>query len=100
MIYAVFTTPRNAIGGSAVCAFKVNDILDAFEGRFKEQKDISSNWMPVQPDRVPDPRPGKCVDDSRTLPSYTVNFVKTHTLMENAVPAMFKRPLLTRVSQQ
>lgn len=47
---------------------------------------------------MPVPRPGKCVDDSRELPMRTVNFVKMHTLMDAAVPAVHGRPLLTRVN--
>lgn len=33
LIYAVFTTPQNAIPGSAVCAYQIDDIIDAFEGK-------------------------------------------------------------------
>lgn len=33
LIYAVFTTPQNAIPGSAVCAFRIDDIIDTFEGK-------------------------------------------------------------------
>lgn len=47
IIYIVMTTPVNAIGGSAVCAFAISDILDAFEGRFRAQKTATSNWLPV-----------------------------------------------------
>lgn len=47
---------------------------------------------------MPDPRPGKCVDDSRELPMRTINFVKMHTLMESSVPALYGRPVLTRVT--
>lgn len=98
LIYAVFTTSMNAIPGSAVCAFSLDDILAAFEGRFKSQKDSNSNWLPIQVENVPEPRPGLCVDDSRTLSSTSVNFVKNHPLMETAVPALYGRPLLTKVS--
>lgn len=98
IIYAIFTTPINSIPGSAVCAFYIDDIMDAFEGRFKSQKDSTSNWLPIPMENVPEPRPGKCVDDSRTLPTMSVNFIKTHTLMETSVPSMHGRPLLTRVN--
>lgn len=124
IIYAVFTTPQNAIPGSAVCAFRVEDIIETFEGNihiiyillftrrlifirsirfmyagdFKGQKDATSNWLPIPSSDVPSPRPGKCVDDSRELPMRTVNFVKMHTLMDAAVPAVHGRPLLTRVN--
>ena len=37
MIYAVFTTPRNSISANAICAFRLRDLLDTFEGAFKEQ---------------------------------------------------------------
>lgn len=47
IIYGTFTTPNNAIGGSAICAFSIKDLLAAFEGNFKEQENINSNWLPV-----------------------------------------------------
>lgn len=69
-------------------------------GNFKGQRDASSNWLPIPPSEVPSPRPGKCVDDSRELPMRTVNFVKMHTLMESSVPALYGRPVLTRVTSK
>ncbi|KAL9921548.1 semaphorin 1b isoform 1-T4 [Glossina fuscipes fuscipes] len=98
LIYAVFTTSVNAISGSAVCAFNIDDIMEAFQGRFKSQKDSQSQWLPVQEEQVPEPRPGQCVDDSRTLSSIAVNFVKNHPLMETSVPSVFGRPLLKKVN--
>ncbi|XP_065077215.1 semaphorin-1A-like [Ochlerotatus camptorhynchus] len=98
IIYAIMTTPDNAIGGSAVCAFSIQDILDTFEGSFKSQRDIHSNWLQVPQNQVPDPRPGKCVDDSRTLPKASVNFVKMNTLMDASVRSLHSRPIFTRVS--
>lgn len=56
--------------------------------------------MPITNGEVPEPRPGKCVDDSRELPMRTVNFVKMHTLMESSVPALYGQPLLTRVTSK
>lgn len=72
--------------------------MDAFEGSFKSQKDSQSQWLPIQDEQVPEPRPGKCVEDSRMLSSIAVNFAKTHPLMETAVPAVYGRPLLTKVN--
>ena len=100
LMYGVFTTPINSIGGSAVCAFNMQSILDTFEGPFKEQESMNSNWLPVPITKVPEPRPGQCVNDSRTLPDVSVNFVKSHTLMDYAVPAFFSRPVLIRISSQ
>lgn len=76
----------------------MRDVIEAFEGPFKEQENINSNWLPVPEHRVPDPRPGSCVKDSRTLPDVNINFVKTHSLMERTVPTFFGQPLLIRVS--
>ncbi|XP_024219372.1 semaphorin-1A [Halyomorpha halys] len=47
---------------------------------------------------VPDPRPGQCVNDSRTLPDLTLNFIKTHALMDESVPSFFRQPILVRTN--
>lgn len=52
IIYGTLTTPINAIGGSAVCAYRMIDILEAFEGTFKHQESINSNWLPLSKDKV------------------------------------------------
>ena len=52
LIYATFSTPVNSIGGSAVCAFRLRDITDVFNGHFKEQRDMSANWQPVPDHKV------------------------------------------------
>ncbi|XP_025160638.1 semaphorin-1A [Harpegnathos saltator] len=98
LVYGVFTTPVNSIGGSAICAFSMNNILEVFQGAFKEQETINSNWLRVLPERVPEPRPGACVNDSRTLPDITVNFVKAHPLMDDAVQSYFALPVITKIS--
>ena len=100
LLYGVFTTPVNSIGGSAVCAFRMRDVIAAFDGPYKEQETMNANWLPVQAIKVPEPRPGTCVNDSRTLPDVAVNFVKSHTLMDQAVPAFFGKPILIRISLQ
>ncbi|KAH1007286.1 hypothetical protein HUJ04_004543 [Dendroctonus ponderosae] len=86
LIYGTFTTPPNSISGSAVCAFSLQEITDTFEGNFKEQAAINTNWLPVISNKVPDPRPGQCHNDSRTLPDLTLNFIKTHSLMDESGP--------------
>ncbi|KAI9578501.1 hypothetical protein GQX74_009075 [Glossina fuscipes] len=48
--------------------------------------------------KVPEPRPGSCHNDSRTLPDPTLNFIKTHSLMDENVPAFFGQPILVRTS--
>ncbi|GBP15407.1 Semaphorin-1A, partial [Eumeta japonica] len=100
ILYAVFSTPQNAIGGSAVCAFSMRDIVDTFEGPFKDQETMNSNWLPLEREKVPKPQPGSCKEDSRSLPDSAVSFIKTHPLMDRAVPSFLARPLLIRVSLQ
>ncbi|XP_054278176.1 semaphorin-1A-like isoform X1 [Macrosteles quadrilineatus] len=100
LVYGVFTTPVNSIGGSAVCAFSMRDMMRTFDGEFKEQATMNANWLRVSPSKVPEPRPGQCVNDSRTLPDVSVNFVKSHSLMDEAVPSFFSIPLLVRISSQ
>ena len=54
--------------------------------------------LPVRPSEVPEPRPGHCANDSRKLPELTLSFVKSHSLMDETVPAFFSLPLLTHTS--
>lgn len=58
----------NGLMGSAICSFAIEDIQEAFRGKFKEQATSSSAWLPVLSNRVPEPRPGDCVNDTETLP--------------------------------
>ncbi|CAG9807458.1 unnamed protein product [Chironomus riparius] len=94
LVYTVMTTNDNAIDGSAICVYSMNSILAAFEGRFKGQRDMSSVWRSVDDSDVPTQRPGKCVDDSRTLPMSTVNFILKHPLMDGAINPIHESPLL------
>lgn len=55
---------------------KMDDILRVFEGSFKHQESINSNWLPVPEHAVPHPRPGQCVRDSRILPEKTLILLK------------------------
>lgn len=76
----------------------MDDIAGVFGGPFKHQESLNANWLPYPDNKVPLPRPGECVQDSRTLPDKNVNFIRTHPLMESAVPSLNGRPLLIRVS--
>ena len=90
MLYGVFNTPPNSIGGSAVCSFRLADISSAFDGQFKEQRNTGDNWLAVDPHRVPSPRPGK---PSSILLQLILSFFIQ--LVEYAIP-----PLLKCVSQK
>uniref|UniRef100_A0A9L0JGF7 Semaphorin 6A n=1 Tax=Equus asinus TaxID=9793 RepID=A0A9L0JGF7_EQUAS len=80
------------------------DIANVFTGRFKEQKSPDSTWTPVPDERVPKPRPGCCAGSSslekyatsNEFPDDTLNFIKTHPLMDEAVPSIINRPWFLR----
>ncbi|KAI8440221.1 hypothetical protein MSG28_001601 [Choristoneura fumiferana] len=99
--HAVFTTgASDGLVGSAICTYTMDDIQEAFDGRFKEQATSSSAWLPVLRARVPEPRPGTCVNDTEALPDNVLNFIRSHPLMDSAVrhegdaPAFYKRDLV------
>ncbi|XP_019372544.1 PREDICTED: semaphorin-6A isoform X2 [Gavialis gangeticus] len=104
VVLATFSTPYNSIPGSAVCAYDMLDIATVFTGRFKEQKSPDSTWTPVPDERVPKPRPGCCAGSaslekyvsSNEFPDDTLNFIKTHPLMDEAVPSIVNRPWFLR----
>ncbi|XP_037090829.1 semaphorin-5B-like [Pollicipes pollicipes] len=48
VLYATFTTPENGLAGSAVCAFNLSAIGDAFDGPFRRQREPGGAW-PRQP---------------------------------------------------
>uniref|UniRef100_A0A8C2FXY1 Sema domain, transmembrane domain (TM), and cytoplasmic domain, (semaphorin) 6Ba n=1 Tax=Cyprinus carpio TaxID=7962 RepID=A0A8C2FXY1_CYPCA len=102
VILGVFSTPSNSIPGSAVCAFDMQQLARVFEGRFKEQKSPESIWTPVPDELVPKPRPGGCAvqgsrfSSSNTLPDEVLNFIKTHPLMDEAVPLLGHRPWIVK----
>ncbi|XP_074058675.1 semaphorin-6A isoform X3 [Macrotis lagotis] len=104
VVLATFSTPYNSIPGSAVCAYDMVDIANVFTGRFKEQKSPDSTWTPVPDERVPKPRPGCCAGStslerygsSNEFPDDTLNFIKTHPLMDEAVPSVVNRPWFLR----
>ncbi|XP_047443216.1 semaphorin-6B [Mugil cephalus] len=102
IILGVFSTPANSIPGSAVCAFDMEQLATVFDGRFKEQKSPESIWTPVPDEVIPKPRPGGCAvqgsrfNSSNSFPDEMLNFVKTHPLMDEAVPSLGQRPWIVR----
>ncbi|XP_041854984.1 semaphorin-6A isoform X2 [Melanotaenia boesemani] len=100
VVMATFSTPYNSIPGSAVCAYDMAEVAKTFTGRFKEQKSPDSTWTPFPEERVPKPRPGSCAGTpsmerykvSNEFPDDTLNFIKMHPLMDEAVPSIANRP--------
>ncbi|TKS78266.1 Semaphorin-6A Semaphorin VIA [Collichthys lucidus] len=100
VVMATFSTPYNSIPGSAVCAYDMAEVANTFTGRFKEQKSQDSTWTPFPEEKVPKPRPGNCAGTpsmerykvSNEFPDDTLNFIKMHPLMDEAVPSIANRP--------
>uniref|UniRef100_A0A672Z0J2 Sema domain, transmembrane domain (TM), and cytoplasmic domain, (semaphorin) 6D, like n=1 Tax=Sphaeramia orbicularis TaxID=375764 RepID=A0A672Z0J2_9TELE len=103
-VVGVFTTQMNSIPGSAVCAFSMADIEKVFWGRFKEQKTPDSVWTPFSEEKLPKPRPGSCAGhgsaasfkSSVEFPDDTLQFIKSHPLMDTAVPSIGDEPWFTK----
>ncbi|XP_071345178.1 semaphorin-6D isoform X4 [Trachinotus anak] len=103
-VVGVFTTQMNSIPGSAVCAFSMADIEKVFWGRFKEQKTPDSVWTPYPEEKLPKPRPGCCAGhgpaasfkSSIEFPDDTLQFIKSHPLMDTAVPSVGDEPWFTK----
>lgn len=72
----------------------------SFSGKFKEQASSNSAWLPVLKSKLPEPRPGTCVNDTQALPDTVLNFIRSHPLMDKAVdhehhaPVFYKRDLV------
>lgn len=94
LVYTVMTTSENAIDGSAICVYSMNSVLNAFEGKFMNQRDVNSIWRSLDESEMPSIRPGKCVDDSRTLPMSTVNFILKNPLMGSSISPIHNAPFL------
>ncbi|NXX19396.1 SEM6C protein, partial [Podargus strigoides] len=92
------------IPGSAVCAFYLADVEQAFEGPFAEPRGATGTWTPLPEARVPRPRPGCCAGmgpaagilSSGDFPDETLAFAKEHPLLHGAVAPAGGRPLFTR----
>eukprot|EP00095_Tigriopus_kingsejongensis_P005690 maker-scaffold158_size296719-snap-gene-1.21 protein:Tk05690 transcript:maker-scaffold158_size296719-snap-gene-1.21-mRNA-1 annotation:"hypothetical protein DAPPUDRAFT_328717" len=96
LIYGVFTTPDNAIAGSAICSFRLSDIHRSFQGPFKGQTSPNANWLPVL--NAPSPRPGSCSTDSKSLNERSLRFITGHSLMDESVNNAGSKPLLVQTS--
>ncbi|XP_075907969.1 semaphorin-6D-like [Petromyzon marinus] len=104
LVLGVFTTPLNSIHGSAVCAFDMEDVASAFQGRYSEQRGPDGPWLAVPEARTPTPRPGACAGEgeaaafprSPLLPDEALSFAKTHPLAHRAVAAVSPQPWFVR----
>ncbi|KAL2092998.1 hypothetical protein ACEWY4_010310 [Coilia grayii] len=104
MFYGVFTSQwyKGASGSSAVCAFTMEQVERAFNGRYREVNRETQQWYTYN-HQVPEPRPGACITNaargmgissSLHMPDKVLNFVKDHFLMDNVIrsqPLLLKR---------
>ncbi|XP_041080783.1 semaphorin-3A-like isoform X2 [Polyodon spathula] len=103
LIYGLFTTSSNVLNGSAVCVYKMEDIVTAFKGHFSHKEGPEYKWVEYT-GRVPFPRPGTCPSSTygnyrstREYPDDVIFFSRTHPLMFDAVYPVNRRPLLVRI---
>ncbi|KAI7802710.1 sema domain, immunoglobulin domain (Ig), transmembrane domain (TM) and short cytoplasmic domain, (semaphorin) 4Ba [Triplophysa rosa] len=104
VFYGVFTSQwyKGASGSSAVCAFTMDQVEEAFNGRYREVNRETQQWYTYN-HPVPEPRPGACITNaarsqgissSLHMPDKVLNFVKDHFLMDNVIrsqPLLLKR---------
>ncbi|XP_062991204.1 semaphorin-4F [Elgaria multicarinata webbii] len=109
LFYAVFAAQGKERSGSAVCAYRAQDIQRAMNGRFKEFKRDCDKWTSVTQSDVPEPRPGACVTSSMkrkgissslALPDRVLTFVRDHPLMDELVAPLENRPVLVMPDTQ
>ncbi|XP_061451867.1 semaphorin-4B isoform X2 [Rhineura floridana] len=95
VFYGVFASQwdRKGRGGSAVCAFSLADVKEAFGGLYKEVNRETQQWY-TDTHPVPEPRPGACITSharqmkitsSLQMPDRVLNYLKDHFLMSSAV---------------
>ncbi|XP_051777357.1 sema domain, immunoglobulin domain (Ig), short basic domain, secreted, (semaphorin) 3H isoform X2 [Erpetoichthys calabaricus] len=103
LIYGLFTTSSNILNGSAVCLYKMEDIVTAFKGHFLHKEGPEYKWTEYS-GRVPFPRPGTCPSrtygnyrSTREYPDDVIFFSRTHPLMFDAIYPVNHHPLLVRV---
>uniref|UniRef100_A0A671XDX2 Sema domain-containing protein n=1 Tax=Sparus aurata TaxID=8175 RepID=A0A671XDX2_SPAAU len=104
LFYGVFTSQwyKGASGSSAVCAFTMDQVEKAFNGRYREVNRETQQWYTYN-HPVPEPRPGVCITNaareqgissSLHMPDKVLNFVKDHFLMDSVIrsqPLLLKR---------
>ncbi|MCJ8734819.1 hypothetical protein PDJAM_G00239710 [Pangasius djambal] len=103
LIYGLFTTTSDVLNGSAVCVYRMQDIIRAFKGNFYHREGPQYKWAEFT-GRVPYPRPGTCPSSTygsfrstREYPDDVIFFSRTHPLLQEVVRPVDSRPLLIRV---
>nr|XP_019944400.1 PREDICTED: semaphorin-3A-like [Paralichthys olivaceus] len=88
LIYGLFTTSSDILNGSAVCVYRMEDIVRAFKGNFLHKEGPQYKWAEFT-GKVPYPRPGTCpsstygsYSSTREYPDDVIFFSRTHPLLQ------------------
>uniref|UniRef100_H3BZ87 Semaphorin-3C n=1 Tax=Tetraodon nigroviridis TaxID=99883 RepID=H3BZ87_TETNG len=103
LLFGVFASTSSVFTGSAVCVYKMADVLTVFNGPFAHREGPGFRWGAFQ-GRIPYPRPGTCpggaftpdLQSTKQLPDEVVAFARNHPLMFNPAYPLGRRPLLVR----
>ncbi|XP_071943276.1 semaphorin-5B-like [Antedon mediterranea] len=91
VIYGVFTTQRNGMSGSAVCAFDMTSFDEAFEGPYKVQHKEGS-WGP-HPNNSPNFKCHLKGPSDRKKSDRSLKEAARFQLMDRAVQPLLNRPV-------
>uniref|UniRef100_A0A3B3DA11 Sema domain, immunoglobulin domain (Ig), short basic domain, secreted, (semaphorin) 3H n=1 Tax=Oryzias melastigma TaxID=30732 RepID=A0A3B3DA11_ORYME len=94
LIYGLFTTSSDILNGSAVCVYRMEDVVRAFKGNFLHKEGPQYKWAEFT-GKVPYPRPGT-VSYHPKLSSPDNFLIGLCISQENVLP-LGERPLLVRV---
>lgn len=103
LIYGLFTTSSDILNGSAVCVYRMEDVVRVFKGNFLHKEGPQYKWTEFT-GNIPYPRPGTCpsstygsYSSTREYPDDVIFFSRTHPLLQENVLPLGERPLLVRV---
>ncbi|XP_024612285.1 semaphorin-5B isoform X1 [Neophocaena asiaeorientalis asiaeorientalis] len=99
LIYGVFTTNVNSIAASAVCAFNLSAISQAFNGPFRYQENPRAAWLPIS-NPIPNFQCGTLpeVGPNENLTERSLQDAQRLFLMSEAVQPVTPEPCVTQDS--
>uniref|UniRef100_A0ABI7XLJ7 Sema domain-containing protein n=1 Tax=Felis catus TaxID=9685 RepID=A0ABI7XLJ7_FELCA len=99
LIYGVFTTNVNSIAASAVCAFNLSAISQAFNGPFRSQENPRAAWLPIA-NPIPNFQCGTLpeVGPNENLTERSLQDAQRLFLMSEAVQPVTPEPCVTQDS--
>ncbi|XP_029929330.1 semaphorin-5B-like [Myripristis murdjan] len=97
LIYGIFTTNVNSISASAVCAFNLSSITQAFDGPFRYQENPRTAWLST-PNPIPNFQCGTLEEGGpgENLTERSLQDAQRLFLMNDVVQPVTVDPLLTQ----